>query len=87
MWLEKEPGWFEQLFRTMDDSEQAAPDAFSRMAARPQMLLARGLADAQQILAGPAIQARCLDCPATTLALRRSERLSLGAWLAGLIGR
>ena len=87
VWLEKEPGWFEQLFRTMDDSEQAAPDAFSRMAARPQMLLARGLADAQQILAGPAIQARCLDCPATTLALRRSERLSLGAWLAGLIGR
>ena len=87
VWLEKEPGWFEQLFRTMDDSEQAAPDAFSRMAARPQMLLARGLADAQQILAGPAIQARCLDCPATTLALRRSEKLSLGAWLAGLIGR
>ena len=87
VWLEKEPGWFEQLFRTMDDSEQAAPDAFSRMAMRPQMLLARGLADAQQILAGPAIQARCLDCPATTLALRRSEKLSLGAWLAGLIGR
>lgn len=87
VWLEKEPGWFEQLFRTMDDSEQAAPDAFSRMAARPQMLLARGLADAQQILAGPAIQARCLDCPATTPALRRAERLSLGAWLAGLIGR
>ena len=87
VWLEKEPSWFEQLFRTVGDSEQASPDAFSGMAVRPQLLLARGLADAQQILAGPAIQARCLECPATSLALRPAEKRSLGAWLAGLIGR
>jgi protease IV len=87
VWLEKEPSWFEQLFRTMGDSEQASPDAFSRMGARPQQLLARALADAQQILSGPAIQARCLECPATTLVLSTRERVSLGAWLAGLIGR
>lgn len=89
VWLEKEPSWFDQLLRTMEDSEaeEPAPDAFSRMATRPQLLLARALADAQQILAGPAIQARCLECPATSLALSRKEKLSLGAWLAGLIGR
>jgi protease-4 len=87
VWLEKEPSWFDQLFRTMEEGEQASPDAFSRMAAEPQQLLARALADAGQILAGPAIQARCLECPATRTALRRSERVSLGTWLASLIGR
>ena len=87
VWLEKEPSWFDQLFRTVESDDQASPDAFSRMAARPQLILARALADAQQILAGPAIQARCLECPASRLALTRPEKQSLGAWLAGLIGR
>jgi protease-4 len=88
VFLEKEPSWTEQFFRTMagNDTGQASPDAFSRMAERPQLLLARALADARQIVSGPAIQARCLECPTTTLALSKRERVSLGAWLAGLIG-
>jgi protease-4 len=88
VYLEKEPSWAERFFRTMEGSEteQASPDAFSRMAGRPQLLLTRALADAQQILSGPAIQARCLECPTTALALSKQERVSLRAWLAGLIG-
>jgi protease-4 len=87
VFLEKEPSWMEQFFRTMagNDSGQAAPDAFSRMAERPQLLLARALADARQILSGPTIQARCLECPTTALPLNERERVSLGAWLASLI--
>ena len=88
VYLEKEPSWAEQFLRTFNegDAEQASPDAFSRMAARPQLLLARALADAQQILSGPAIQARCLECPAASVALSKKERATLGTWLAGLLG-
>jgi hypothetical protein len=46
----------------------------------------QGLRDAQTILSGPAIQARCLECPATPLPLRNREKASLSAWLAGLLG-
>ncbi|HEX8400588.1 MAG TPA: signal peptide peptidase SppA [Allosphingosinicella sp.] len=88
VYLEKEPGFIDGLFQSMGDSETeqaAAPDAFGRMAGRPQMLLARALADAQAILTGPAIQARCLECPTVAAPLRKQEKFSLGVWLAGLI--
>jgi protease-4 len=87
VYLEKEPSWFEQLFRSMGDTEQqvGAPDAFSRIAVRPQLLLARAFADAQTILAGPTIQARCLECPAVPTPLRPREQASLRTWLAGML--
>ena len=87
VYLEKEPSFVDQLLRTMGGTEDQAgsPDAFSRMAARPQLVLARALADAQLILSGPAIQARCLECPVTPAPLRRSEKASLASWLQGLL--
>ncbi len=87
VYLEKEPSWFEQLFRSMGDTEQqvGAPDAFSRIVVRPQLLLARAFADAQTILAGPTIQARCLECPAVPTPLRPREQASLRTWLAGML--
>jgi protease-4 len=89
VYLEKEPSFVERLFRSMEDSETEAPvarDAFSRMANRPELLIARALADAQAILSGPAIQARCLECTAVaTVPLRRREQASLGSWLGGLL--
>jgi protease-4 len=87
VYLEKEPSWFEQLFRSMGETEQqvGAPDAFSRIAVRPQLLLARAFADAQTILAGPTIQARCLECPAVPTPLRPREQASLRTWLAGML--
>jgi protease-4 len=88
VYLEKEPSFVDRLLRSMGGVEEqaGAPDAFSRIAVRPQLLLARALADAQTILAGPAIQARCLDCPATLKPLTRGERLTLGRWLSTAIG-
>ncbi len=67
------------------EDQAGSPDAFSRMAARPQLVLARALADAQLILSGPAIQARCLECPVTPAPLRGSEKASLASWLQGLL--
>jgi protease-4 len=90
VYLDKEPSFIDGLFRSMGESESeqaVSPDAFSRMAARPQLMLARSLADAQAILAGPAIQARCLECPGTATPLSVRERVSLKTWLVGLLGR
>jgi protease-4 len=89
VYLEKEPSFVDQLLRSMKstDTQQATGgrDAWSRMAARPQVLLARALADAQSVLSGPAIQARCLECPTAAAPLAPREQASLGAWLATLL--
>ncbi|HEX8442891.1 MAG TPA: signal peptide peptidase SppA [Allosphingosinicella sp.] len=90
VYLEKEPSFLDRLLQSMGgpDEQAGAPDAFSRLAIRPQLLLARALADAQTILAGPAIQARCLECPAASAAppsLR--ERRMLPTWLAAFLTR
>lgn len=80
VYLEREPGFLEQLFLSMTGVEQAPADVFSRAAQNPRRLLARALHDARAVLAGPAIQARCLECPpvATAPPLRPT---SLIAWL------
>jgi protease-4 len=87
VYLEKEPNFVDRLLQSMGgtDEQAGAPDAFSRLAARPQLLLARALSDAQTILAGPAIQARCLECPATPKPLTNGERLTLGKWLSSAV--
>ena len=68
VYLEAKPGFVASLFRGFAEGEQpeGARDAFSRLAQRPQWVLARALHDAQAMLAGPAIQARCLECPSPT---------------------
>jgi len=87
VWLEKEPSFFEKFFSdaATSDEEQTSRDVFSRAAARPQLLLMRALHDARRILAGPALQARCLECPASAAPLTRPERVTLGSWLTGLL--
>ncbi len=90
VYLEKKPGFWDQMlasWRDEDGTEVAGRDIFSRVAARPEAMLMRGLYDAQRILSGPAIQARCLECPTTALPLRKNEQASLSAWLAGLLAR
>ena len=57
---------------------------------RPELLVERALADAQSLLAGPAIQARCLECPAIApprLAARSATRLTLMDRLFALVWR
>jgi protease-4 len=68
VFLEKEPGWLERLIADAargDEDEDAARDAFSRLARRPEAMIARAVHDARRLLAGPAIQVRCLECPAS----------------------
>ena len=88
VWLEKEPGFVEMLLSSLTGSgeiEGSSRDLFSRLALGPERLAMRALFDARQILSGPAIQARCLQCPSTALPLPPREKATLGAWLAGLL--
>jgi protease-4 len=67
VFIEKEPSFAERLLdgynRSGRDTEAAAPvDAFTRIAHRPQDLLATSLADARVLAEGPAVQVRCLEC-------------------------
>jgi len=90
VYLEKKPSMWDELLRGFadtDDSEMARRDIFSRIASRPEAMLLRGLHDARRILSGPAIQARCLECPSSALPLRQQEQVSLASWLGGLLTR
>lgn len=88
VFLEKEPDFWTDLFRGFaeEDGSEAAPDAFTRLARRPQATLARVLDDAEAMLAGPAIQARCLECPSATPPRSVRSESSLLARLLGLLG-
>jgi protease-4 len=90
VYLEKQPNFIDQMFRGLaqsNDEDEGSADVFGRVAARPELMLMRGLFDARAILSGPAIQARCLECPAAALPLRKKEQASLTAWLTGLFVR
>ena len=66
------------------DSAKAGGNVWMVLAGRPEHMLIRALADAQQILSGPAIQARCLECPASSTPPRPrdiSAARSLLAWV------
>ncbi|SMF62891.1 signal peptide peptidase SppA [Allosphingosinicella indica] len=63
VYLEKEPGVVERLLKTYGGAEEAPQDIYSRIAGEPGALVARAIADARRMLAGPALQARCLECP------------------------
>jgi protease-4 len=45
-----------------DNDEAQARDPWTRAVDRPQTMLAQAISDAGEILSGPAIQARCLEC-------------------------
>jgi protease-4 len=88
VYLEPGPGFLDRLFSGMSESSQPEPearDAFGLISVGAETMLMRGLMDAQKILQGPAVQARCLECPASTAPLRKQEKASLSAWLAGLL--
>ena len=85
VFLEKEPGFLAQLFADAargDDGSQGR-DAFTRLARRPEAMIERALHDARALLAGPAIQARCLECPAVAPVPRLRAETG-GNWLVRL---
>jgi len=68
-------------------AEPEAPrDAFARLARGPEAALERGLHDARRLLAGAAMQARCLECPAVAPVPRGRETRSLWRVLLGRLG-
>jgi len=75
-YLEKAPDFWQQMFSATQsgEAEPAARDVFSKIAARPQRLMMRAIMDARVIVSGPAIQARCLECPAPGAARLGAER-------------
>jgi protease-4 len=89
-WLEREPGFWARVLAGMADNDESgqAGDVYNRLAEHPEALVRRAIGEAESLLRGPAIQARCLECaPALPAAasLRRSESGTL-ARLLTLIG-
>lgn len=90
LYIEKQPSAWKQMvksFFTPDRSadDPSARDPWSRIAAKPDRLLLRALADARSILGGPAIQVRCLECESNVPAATPRDisiEQSLLAWLA-----
>ena len=65
VYLEREPDFLTQIMRGAAGAEQARTgDVYSRLAGRPEQMMALAIADAEALLSGPAIQLRCLECPA-----------------------
>ncbi|HEY5712901.1 MAG TPA: signal peptide peptidase SppA [Allosphingosinicella sp.] len=93
VYLERRPsalaGFFTDLARGEDNQDDVARDAFARIAGRPEATIARALHDARALLSGPAIQVRCLECPAIAPApaLTRAASESLWTRLLGLVWR
>lgn len=89
VYLERQPDWLDRMFAGLaaagDDDNAQARDAFSRLAARPQLMLARAFGDARAVLNGPAIQARCLECPSAAPPPRLARPGTLLTRLAALL--
>ena len=66
VWLEREPDFLQQFLSNLAGGGQAdasaSRDPFARLTERPELLLARAVADAEALVRGPALQARCLEC-------------------------
>ncbi|MDT9597947.1 signal peptide peptidase SppA [Sphingosinicella rhizophila] len=88
VYLEREPGFIENFLFDFGNARAQHParDAFSRLGDRPDAMLIRALGDADRILSGPAVQARCLDCPGGDSARRPSAGFSPITFLLGVFG-
>ena len=84
-YLEPPVSFREELLATLASGDSAdtavSEDAFASIAHAPQQQLAAMLGEVRAILAGPSIQARCMECP--TAAPARLPKRDLG--LLGLI--
>lgn len=69
LYIEKAPTFLARLLADLVHNDprnaQAPRDAWSRIAARPERLLAHAFAEFRLMADGPAIQVRCLECPVT----------------------
>jgi protease-4 len=84
-YLDPPTSWKDELFQAFadneDDEDTASQDAFATLARGPERQLAAMLAEIRSILAGPSIQARCIECGGVAPAVIRPEDKSLLATL------
>jgi protease IV len=78
VWIEDEPDFLSGLISgfTARAGQAGSPDIMSQMVRRQQALLIASTRDSAQIITGPAVQIRCLACPATPATLRRTDGLT-----------
>ncbi|HEX8224613.1 MAG TPA: signal peptide peptidase SppA [Allosphingosinicella sp.] len=88
VWLEKQPDFADRLLLTLarDGEEEAAPDAFSRLAAKPRLAMLAAVGEAERLVSGAAIQARCLECGGQVAARPPLLKGGFAGWLARLLG-
>jgi protease-4 len=87
-WIEQQPNSWKTLLREWTqkrDNSNSAIDPWTRIAHRPQDLLAHALADARALAFGPAIQVRCLECGAAEPP-SAADKASLEAIMAKHLG-
>jgi protease-4 len=88
-WIEPQANSWKTLLRDWtqkrDNGTDTALDPWTRIAHRPQDLLARALGQAQALAFGPAIQVRCLECGAAEPA-PPAAKATLAAVLARHLG-
>jgi protease-4 len=88
-YLDRSPSFRESLVDMLaseDSGDSSSDDAFAVLAGRPERMLAQAMEDVRQILMGPSIQVRCLECgaPTPTRRLQQGDRSLLQmikAWL------
>jgi protease-4 len=88
VWLEPEPGFVDALLLALagdDEQEQVALDAFGRVGMAQRRMMTQAAADAELLLTGASVQARCLACPGSE-ATARPRPGGLAAMLLRLIG-
>jgi protease-4 len=89
-YLEPPKSFKQELIETLasnaDETTPVPEDAFASLARAPQQQLAEMLNEVRSIIAGPSIQARCLECPSVEPARIDKRDLSLLAlveeWLS-----
>jgi protease-4 len=90
VWLEKEPSYTDRLLLALadrdDDDAGQARDSFTRIGSKPRLLLMQAMAEAERLLSGAAIQARCLECVSVGGPPPTRARAGLAAWLTSLVG-
>jgi protease-4 len=86
-YLTEEPSFADMLFAGFTGEEatddQAPADALATLAPAPEGMLARAIAEIREIMSGPTIQARCLECPPAASAPRLTAEDR--GWLARLL--
>jgi protease-4 len=88
IWIEQPPDPFTEFVRNWtrdDDAENAAAprDIWTMLRPDPQTVFATMLGEMRLLLDGPAMQARCIECPVDVTRGRDSEDVTLQAMLLG----